>query len=230
MDYSKIIMEAKKITKTYRIGSQIYPILRGIDLKILESAMIAVVGPSGSGKTTLLNILGGLDSPTSGEVLIGDKILTSFSDKELAVYRRDMLGMVFQEFHLISGLSAGENVQLPLLFSSNRMSKAQLLEKAFHALQRVEMSDWVDHYPEELSSGQKQRVCIARALVNQPKLILADEPTGNLDTTTGDKIVELLKDQTKTGVSIIVVTHDPAVAEIADSRFILREGVLSQLK
>jgi len=181
------------------------------------------MGKSGSGKTTLLNILGGLDRPTSGSVLVDGDSLYARRDRELSRYRNERVGFVFQSFHLTSGDTALENVQVPFLFARRRPRDAA--ERARRALEAVELADQVDQPSETLSAGQKQRVAIARALVNEPEIVLADEPTGNLDEETGAGIVALLVDLVRTrGMGVVIVTHDPAIAAAADRRITIAGG------
>ena len=184
------MIELKNITKTYRMGEETIHALSGINLTVAEGEFVAIVGSSGSGKSTLLHTIGGLDSPTSGTVTIAGQDLSQASDKELSRYRNRSVGFVFQTFNLHPTYNAIENVALPLIFS--KMPRPRRLELAREALETVGLAERASHHPNQLSGGERQRVSIARALVVQPKLILADEPTGNLDSTTGDRIIELL--------------------------------------
>ncbi len=219
------MIELENITKTYRMGEETIHALTGIDLTIAEGEFVAIVGSSGSGKSTLLHIIGGLDSPTSGKVTIAGQDLSQASDKELSRYRDRSVGFVFQTFNLHPTYDALENVALPLIFS--RMPRPQRLELAREALETVGLAERASHHPNQLSGGERQRVSIARALVVQPKLSLADEPTGTLDSKTGDRIVELLARLNKEkGLTLLLVTHDLDVASSAPRTLFLRDGAI----
>ncbi len=215
------------LTRRYKMGDTHVNALRGADLTITRGEFVALVGPSGSGKSTVLNLVGGLDQPTSGQVWINGTELSASDERTLTRHRRQHVGFVFQSFNLLPRLTAQENVALPLMFSGvperERLARAQTL------LERVGLSARLDHRPTQLSSGEQQRVAIARALVGQPALLLADEPTGNLDTVTGAEIMQLLRmlnqDQ---GLTLLVVTHDPEVAAFADRVVRLRDGQVEQ--
>jgi putative ABC transport system ATP-binding protein len=197
--------------------------LRGVDLSIARGEFVALVGPSGSGKSTVLNLIGGLDRPTSGQVWINGTELSESDERTLTRHRRQHVGFVFQSFNLLPRLTAEENVALPLMFSDVPERERQARARAL--LERVSLGQRLRHRPTELSGGEQQRVAIARALVGQPALLLADEPTGNLDTTTGAEIMALLKELNQEGgLTLVVVTHDPEVAAFADRVVTLRDG------
>ena len=221
------MIELKNITKTYRMGEETIHALSDIDLTVAEGEFVAIVGSSGSGKSTLLHTIGGLDSPTSGTVTIADQDLSQASDKELSRYRNRSVGFVFQTFNLHPTYNAIENVALPLIFS--KMPRPRRLELAREALETVGLAERASHHPNQLSGGERQRVSIARALVVQPKLILADEPTGNLDSTTGDRIIELLAHLNKEkGLTLILITHDFDITSHASRTLFLRDGVITE--
>lgn len=219
------MIELENITKTYRMGEETIHALSGIDLTVAEGEFVALVGPSGSGKSTLLHIIGGLDSPTSGKVIIAGQDLSKASDKELSRYRNRSVGFVFQTFNLHPTYDALENVALPLIFS--RMPRPERLKLAREALETVGLAERAFHRPNQLSGGERQRVSIARALVVQPKLILADEPTGNLDSKTGDRVIELLARLNKEkGLTLLLITHDLDIASNAPRTLFLRDGAI----
>lgn len=210
------------VEKHYQLGENVVRALRGAGLSIQEGEFVAVMGPSGSGKSTLLNMLGALDKPTSGKVTIEEEDISKFSRSGLASFRSEKVGFVFQMFNLISSMTAKENVELPMIFRGK--SKKERVERAEELLERVELSDRLDFRPPKLSGGQRQRVSIARALANDPDIILADEPTGDLDTETGDKIMEYLAELNEEGKTIILVTHDPHDAKYADRVIDIKDG------
>ncbi len=219
------VVHVQKLEKTYRLGKVVVQALRGVDLTLHPGQFVVVSGPSGSGKTTLLNIIGTLDKPTAGRVLIDGEDIARMKDGQLTKLRRHKIGFVFQFHNLIPVLSALENVQLPLLTAGIKSKTAE--ERARSLLERVRLSDRIDHIPDELSGGEQQRVAIARALANHPKVILADEPTGDLDTKTGSEIVQALYALAKQeNVAVLVVTHDPVVSEKADRLLEMRDGVI----
>ncbi len=221
------MIELENITKTYRMGGETIHALSGIDLTIAEGEFVAIVGSSGSGKSTLLHIIGGLDSPTSGKVTINGQDLSQSSDKALSRYRNRSVGFVFQTFNLHPTYNALENVALPLIFS--KMPRPQRLELAREALETVGLAERASHHPNQLSGGERQRVSIARALVVQPKLILADEPTGNLDSKTGSRIIELLSRLNKEkGLTLLLVTHDLGIANNTPRTLFLRDGAITK--
>ena len=216
-------VEASGLGKTFGQSNPIVRALRDIDLTIPRAQFVSIVGPSGSGKSTLLHLIGGLDQPTTGEVRIGDQHLASLDDDALTILRRRQIGFVFQAFNLLPILSAVENVALPLQFDG--VSEARALDRAAGALELVGLADRRQHFPAELSGGEQQRVAIARAIINDPLILLADEPTGNLDSAAGDAITSMLRGfTTERGQTIVMVTHDPRHAAIADRTITLRDG------
>ncbi|MHA1709820.1 MAG: ABC transporter ATP-binding protein [Candidatus Baldrarchaeia archaeon] len=218
-----IVIETVNLTKIYRLGPVEVRALYDVNLKVRRGEMVAVVGPSGSGKTTLLNMIGGLDKPTRGKVYIEGMDITRMDDKELAILRRKKIGFVFQFYNLIPVLDAYENVELPLIITG--VPEEERRRRVERLLKLVGLEDRMHHRPDELSGGEQQKVAIARALANNPSIILADEPTGDLDTETGMKIMNLLKEISREEkVTVVVVTHDPQVAAIADRRIHLRDG------
>lgn len=216
------------VVKIYRSGTAPVVALDHVDLAIERGAMTAIVGPSGSGKTTLLNILGGLDTPDAGRVLVNGTDLSSQDEPELVSFRRSTVGFVFQSFDLIPILTAWENVQLPLLY--NRRDRRYAGERARELLNRVGLADRADHRPGTLSGGEQQRVAIARALANDPPLLLADEPTGNLDSETGQEIVTLLKELAhQEHKAVVIVTHDGRLTEVADDVYAIKDGQVQHI-
>ncbi len=219
----EVVVKLDNVWKIYKTGKIEYPALRGLNLQVKEGEFVSVMGPSGSGKSTLLNIIGALDRPTRGKVVIAGRDLSSLDDEELAVFRRNVIGFVFQTFNLIPRLTAAENVEVPMI--ANGVPIRDRVKRAMMLLRIVGMEEFARHKPMELSGGQQQRVAIARALANDPKIILADEPTGNLDTANKKVVMHLLKKLNKEqGKTIIVVTHDPEVAAIADRIMYIRDG------
>lgn len=212
------------ITKTYRLGEVSVPVLKGIDLTIEEGEYVAIMGVSGSGKSTLMNIIGCLDRPTSGNYVLEGRELTSLSDDELAYIRNQRIGFVFQQFNLLSRATALENVMLPLIYAG--VPKLQRRRRAEVALTRVGLADRLLNRPNQLSGGQQQRVAIARALVNRPALVLADEPTGALDTQTSGEVMALLTELNSQGITIIIVTHESDIAAYADRRIHVKDGLV----
>lgn len=200
--------------------------LKDIDLEVEEGEFLAIMGPSGSGKSTLMNIIGLLDRASSGDYYLDATEVSRLSDKKLAQVRNKEIGFVFQQFFLLAKLNALQNVELPLIYAGVATSKRQGLAKQF--LEKVELSERMHHLPSELSGGQKQRVAIARALVNNPSIILADEPTGALDTKTGQQIMELLTELNHEGKTIIMVTHEPEIADYAKRKIVLRDGIITE--
>jgi putative ABC transport system ATP-binding protein len=215
------------LTRQYRMGPTVVSAAAGIDLEIARGEAVALVGPSGSGKSTLLNLLGGLDRPTSGEIWVwsddgsAENIATA-SDKRLVAHRRQRIGFVFQSFNLLPYRTALENVEVPLMISG--LSKNERRERARQLLERVGLGARTDHRPSQLSGGEQQRVAVARALANQPSILLADEPTGNLDSVTGTEVMHLLRDLNQSGLTLILVTHDMAVAAYANRIVHLQDG------
>lgn len=204
------IIWMEEITKTYRLGEVDVPVLKGIDLAIEEGEYVSIMGVSGSGKSTLMNILGCLDRPTDGHYVLEGRNLTTLNNDELAYIRNRRIGFVFQQFNLLARATALDNVMLPMIYAN--VSKSQRRQRAEEALNRVGLSERMKNRPSQLSGGQQQRVAIARALVNRPALVLADEPTGALDTETSQEVMHLLADLNHQGITIIIVTHEPDIA------------------
>jgi putative ABC transport system ATP-binding protein len=220
------IVEIRNLTKSYRRGNQILPVLKELSLDIVEGEFIALMGPSGSGKTTLLNLIAGIDRADSGVIKIGDVDITSLSETELARWRATNVGFIFQFYNLIPVLTAFENVELPLLLTA--LSKAERREHVRVALSAVNLSDRVEHYPGQLSGGQQQRVAIARAIIADPTILVADEPTGDLDRVSAEEILELMERLVhELGKTIIMVTHDPRAAKKAHLIKYLDKGILN---
>ena len=218
------VIEIDGVTKLYRMGSETVHALRGISLNIRRNEYLAIMGPSGSGKSTLMNMLGCLDTPTSGRYFFSGKDVSAMIDDELADIRNREIGFVFQTFNLLPRSNALHNVELPLIYAGMTLSARR--ERAAQALRDVGLGDRMDHRPNELSGGQRQRVAIARALVNNPSIILADEPTGNLDSRTGEEIMQLFEDLYALGNTIIVVTHEEDIARHARRIVRLRDGLI----
>jgi putative ABC transport system ATP-binding protein len=221
------IIEIKSLRKDYHVGEVTVHALRGVDIKIDEGEFVAIMGVSGSGKSTMLNILGCLDKPTHGEYFLDGINVKTMSKEELASLRNKKLGFVFQSFNLLARTSALENVELPLYYNSKIKSKERK-ERSISALEAVGLADRMHHMPNQLSGGQQQRVAIARSLVNDPVLILADEPTGNLDTRTSFEIMELFQNLNDKGRTIVYVTHEPDIAKFATRNVIFRDGKIQK--
>jgi putative ABC transport system ATP-binding protein len=218
------IIHLEKIIKNYYLGKQVITVLKQISLEVFKNEYIALMGPSGSGKSTLMNIIGCLDTPTAGKYLLNGKDVSRMSDNDLADVRNQEIGFVFQQFNLLPRLTAAENVALPLVYAG--VSKKIRMEKAMHVLEKVSLADRSHHKPNEMSGGQNQRVAIARALVNDPSIILADEPTGNLDSKTSHEIMEILDIIHSSGNTVILVTHEQDIAAFAQRNVRLRDGVI----
>ena len=216
------IVETRNLKKYYQQGTNTVKALDGVDFRVKAEEFVAIIGKSGSGKSTLLHMIGGLDVPTSGSVIVGGKNLAGLTKEQLAIFRRRKIGFVFQSFNLLSKLTALENVELPLIYAG--IGKKEREEKAKKVLKKVGLEDRMHHKPNELSGGQKQRVAIARALVNDPAIILADEPTGNLDSVSEREIMEIFTDFNKQGKTIIVVTHEPEVAKYMKRVLLFKDG------
>lgn len=220
-----MILQMRDICKDYPMGKTVTRVLKNVNLDVSEGDYLAIMGPSGSGKTTLMNLIGCLDVPTSGSYLLGEREITKCSGKELAEVRNKEIGFVFQSFHLLPKLTALDNVALPLLYGG--VKKEERRERARAALETVGLSDRVDHRPDQLSGGQCQRVAIARAIVGKPRLLLADEPTGALDSASGAQVMELFQQLHADGSTIIMITHDRGIAHHADTIMTIKDGILS---
>ncbi len=225
-DMAKWVIELSGIKKIYQVGGQEVAALAGIDLNIAKGEFAALMGPSGSGKSTLMNILGCLDRPTVGSYKLDGQEVATLSDDELAVTRNRRIGFVFQNFNLLSRISAADNVALPLVYAG--VGRKEREEKAKKILDAVGLGDRAEHQPNELSGGQRQRVAIARALVNDPHIIMADEPTGNLDTKSTKEIMEIFEGLHKEGRTIILVTHEPDIAACASRQLLVRDGLITR--
>ena len=221
------IVEVQGLTKTYDTGAVLVHALRGIDLTVRRGEMVAIMGPSGCGKTTLLNCLSGIDDPTGGRVMLEGTDLSTLDDNTKTGYRATRMGFIFQFYNLLPVLSAVENVELPLLVSGTPPAEAR--ERALASLERVGLTDWAAHRPAELSGGQRQRVTIARALVNEPAIVWADEPTGDLDSAAADSVMELMQELNREhGQTFVIVSHDPAVAARCHRTIYMLDGVIER--
>ena len=218
------MIKTRNLRRSYLTGTQSVDAIKGIDLDISRGEFISIMGPSGSGKTTLMNIIGCLDSPSSGEYYLNDKLVSELSDNELATIRNNEIGFVFQSFHLLARNSALDNIMLPLKYAGK--DKVSALERSQEVLKQVGLSDRASHTPAELSGGQQQRVAIARALVNSPSIIFADEPTGNLDSKTGAEVMSLFKDLNTNGQTIILITHEDSIAKHSNRIITIMDGLI----
>lgn len=222
--------EAVKVTnlvQEFKMGEVVVPALRGVNFSIPKGHFVSIIGPSGSGKSTLLNLIGGLDRFISGKIVVDNVDISTLSEKQLAEYRKKKVGFVFQSYNLIPTLTALQNVELPLIFAG--VSKEKRDKRAKEVLEAVRLSERTEHKPTELSGGEQQRVSLARALVNEPAIILADEPTGNLDTSTSHEILKLLKElNERNHQTFIIVTHDPEVSQYADKAIHIRDGLIEK--
>ena len=216
------VIEVKNLEKTYYVGDMEVNALRGVSFNILKSQFSAIMGPSGSGKSTLMHIIGCLDSPTKGEYHLNGENVANMQDDQLAKIRNKEIGFVFQKFHLLPRNTALENVMLPLKYAS--IGKTERSNKAMEALTQVGLADRVDHRPSELSGGQQQRVAIARALVNSPAILFADEQTGNLDSKTGEEVMNLLHELNNKGQTIVLITHEKEIADQTERTIFIRDG------
>jgi putative ABC transport system ATP-binding protein len=220
-----VVIRTEALVKTYEMGAEQVHALQGIDVEIRKGEYVAIMGPSGSGKSTLMNLIGCLDSPTSGRYWLAGRLVSELDDDELAYIRNKEIGFVFQTFNLLPRASALHNVELPLIY--NGTPAEERVEKAKLALQRVDLTARMSHKPNELSGGQRQRVAIARALVNDPSIVLADEPTGNLDSKTGEEIMGLFANLHRQGNTIILVTHEMDIAQHAHRVIFIRDGKIA---
>ncbi|TXT57788.1 MAG: outer membrane-specific lipoprotein transporter subunit [Candidatus Thorarchaeota archaeon] len=222
---NSIAVECKEVFREFQDGTRIIKVLRGTDLTVRKGDFVAIVGASGSGKTTLLNLIGGLDRPTSGTIFVDNVDITELNDDQMSEMRRSKIGVLFQDQHLLPIFTAIENVMVPMLLDEVRAEKR--ISKAMKLLEAVSVDHRAHHMPHELSGGMRSRVALARALANDPVILLCDEPTGDLDHKTGGEIIKLMRDLAKKeGRAVIVVTHDPEVARMADKIMLLRDGVL----
>jgi putative ABC transport system ATP-binding protein len=219
------VIVTRGIMRDYDMGGEIVHALRGVELAVRRNEYVAIMGPSGSGKSTLMNLIGCLDTPSAGEYWLNGVLVSEMEDDELARVRNREIGFVFQTFNLLPRATALQNVELPLVYAG--VSSTERKERAKEALSRVQLADRMDHRPNELSGGQRQRVAIARALVNRPAILLADEPTGNLDSTTSEEIMRVFEELSSTGQTVIMVTHEPDIAAHARRVVVLRDGRIS---
>jgi len=222
---SGVVIRTEGLTKTYEMGAELVHALQGVELEIHKGEYVAIMGPSGSGKSTLMNLIGCLDSPSSGHYWLAGRLVSDLDDDELAYIRNREIGFVFQTFNLLPRATALHNVELPLIY--NGTPAEERVEKAKLALQRVDLTSRMTHKPNELSGGQRQRVAIARALVNDPSIVLADEPTGNLDSKTGEEIMGLFENLHRQGNTIILVTHEMDIAQHAHRVIFIRDGKIA---
>lgn len=220
------MLELRNIKKIYDMGSVKVEVLNGITLKVNQGEFLSVMGPSGSGKSTLMNMIGCLDIPTSGEYYLDGREISTYSERQLSKVRNEKIGFIFQKFNLLTKLTAYENVELPLIYRG--MSHRERKERTLEALEKVGLTERMNHRPTELSGGQQQRVAIARALAGSPPVLLADEPTGNLDSKSGNDIMKLIKNLNSEGKTIVLITHDGEVARQAQKTVTIKDGLLSE--
>jgi len=227
-DEKKVIIELENVHKYYRMGENIVKAVNGVSLQIKEGEFVAILGPSGSGKSTMMNLIGSLDVPTKGKILLDHQDISTLSESDLAQIRGKKIGFIFQSFNLINNLTAKENVMLPMIFQGYSVEERN--HRANKLMEMVELSERMGHAPNELSGGQQQRVAIARSLANSPEVILADEPTGNLDTKTGTNVMNFLQDLHKKGKTIVMVTHDVELIDsYPDIVYWLRDGKIEKI-
>ena len=219
-----MIIKTENLTKDYETGTQVVSALKGINLSVEKGEFLSIMGPSGSGKTTLMNIIGCLDSPTNGSYYLNNKSVSKLDDDELAKIRNEEIGFVFQSFHLLARNTAFDNVMLPLKYAG--VSKEEATKRSNNVLDLVGLSSRSKHTPAELSGGQQQRVAIARALVNEPSILFADEPTGNLDSKTGQDVMKIFKDLNKNGQTIILITHEDSIAKQSNRIITIMDGLI----
>ena len=219
-----MIIKTENLTKDYETGTQVVSALKGINLSVEKGEFLSIMGPSGSGKTTLMNIIGCLDSPTNGSYYLNDKSVSKLDEDELAKIRNQEIGFVFQSFHLLARNTAFDNVMLPLKYAG--LSKEEATKKSNNVLDLVGLSSRSKHTPAELSGGQQQRVAIARALVNEPSILFADEPTGNLDSKTGQDVMKIFKDLNENGQTIILITHEDSIAKQSNRIITIMDGLI----
>jgi ABC-type lipoprotein export system ATPase subunit len=223
------LIRLKDITKTYLLGEVTVPVLKGVSLEIGRGEMVALMGASGSGKSTLMNILGCLDRPTSGHYWLDDQDVSQLSGDERALIRNHKIGFVFQSFNLLPRTSALDNVIMPLAYTHSHLSRREACLRGVAMLERVGLSERLDHQPSQLSGGQQQRVAIARALINRPQIVFADEPTGNLDSKTSKEILQMFQDLSEAdGITVMLVTHDPGVAQYARRVIRISDGLIAE--
>ncbi|HAQ39507.1 MAG TPA: macrolide ABC transporter ATP-binding protein [Clostridiales bacterium] len=218
------MIDLRNITKTYDMGSVQVQVLKGITLHVDEGEFLSIIGPSGSGKSTLMNMIGCLDAPTTGEYYLAGREISTYNEKQLSKIRNKKIGFIFQKFNLLPKLSAFENVELPLIYRG--MNSRERKQLSMEALKKVGLSDRINHKPTELSGGQQQRVAIARALAGDPPVLLADEPTGNLDSKSGSDVMNLIRQLSSEGKTIVLITHDSEIAKEAESTITIKDGLL----
>jgi len=224
------MIELKNISKSYKVGSNVLLAIKNLQLTIEDGEFVSIIGPSGSGKSTLLHLIGGLDTPSDGSLLINHKNISHNDDRALSTFRNKQIGFVFQDFHLLNHLTLEENISLPLLLNKHlKLTPQEIKERTKQGLIEVELLDRAHHKPTQVSGGQKQRAAIARALINHPQIILADEPTGNLDSTTGGKIIHLLKKiHQERKITLIIITHDQSIASHSQRIIEIKDGQIGQ--